>query len=171
MKDDAHVLHFEPGGQLCPQRIDVVDIYVEKFTRLGADGMVVLIHVGVESHCPAVAVHELDLPHLGEFFKGLVHGSQRDAGHSLAGFLEQPFGSGMGLVVVHEGEQQLALRGQTATLFLVFRCNDVRRMHVEQSILSRCLFANNANYKVVVRGHTRAAISTRFGRATRQGYF
>jgi hypothetical protein len=32
----------------------------------------------------------------------------------------------VGFVVVHEAEQQFALRGQTTTLLFVLRCNDFR---------------------------------------------
>lgn len=76
MKDDADVLYFESGRQLRAQRIDVVDIHVEEFTRLGAHGVMVFVDVRVESHCSAVAVHELDLAHFGKFIQGLVDGAK-----------------------------------------------------------------------------------------------
>jgi hypothetical protein len=48
----------------------------------------VFVDVRVEPHGPAVAMHELHFAHFLQFIQRLVHSSQGDAGHALAGFVK-----------------------------------------------------------------------------------
>ena len=136
MEDDAHVLHFETGRQLRTQRVDVVDVHIEQLSRLGVDGVMVFVDVRIETYSTTIAVHELDLAHLGEFIERLVDGSQRDARHPLAGNFVKTLGGGVRLVAVHEGKQQLSLRGQATALLAVFGGDEFGGLHDVQTIRS-----------------------------------
>ena len=106
--------------------------------------MMVLVDVRVESHGSAVAMHELHFAHFLQFVKRLIHGSQRDAGHALAGFVKEGVSGWMRDVVVHQAEQQLTLRRESAALLAVLGGDDVWCVHGLQGIRRPCLFASRA---------------------------
>ena len=124
MKDDAHILDFEASWQLGTQRVDVVDVDIEELASFCAYRVVVFFDIGVEPHRLTIAMHELNLPHCGEFVKRLVHRAQRNTRHALARHREQTFGGGVRFVAVHQREQQLTLRRQAAALLAILVGND-----------------------------------------------
>lgn len=60
----------------------------------------------------------------------------------------------MRLVAVHEGKQQLSLRGQATALLAVFGGDEFGGLHDMQTIRAECLSASHANKQTAVRRHT-----------------
>jgi len=116
---DADLIDVKTLWQLGAKFVDVVDVDIKYFTGRSIECVMMVIDVRIESHCATVAMHELNLAHGCQLIERLVHRAQRNTRHALARHLVQTLGRRVRFVAVHQGEQQLTLRGQATALVAV----------------------------------------------------
>lgn len=76
----------------------------------------VVIDIGIKTRRAITYVNELQLSHFGKLIQGLIDGTQRDTRHVRSGQGVQRLGRWMRVVIVHQLNQQLSLRGEFASL-------------------------------------------------------